>query len=207
MARPPVTSRFDFSAGDLALDFVNTVGDRPRRQEERLQRWPDVVAWGEAAGLLARRDAADVMRAGQTRPETAARSFAAAIALREHLYGVFGAIASGRVPPADDLDAVNEALRRAMTKRVVVRRGSTFAWSWTNVEPSIERVLYPVLQAAGELLVSGERANVRECASETCSWLFIDRSRTHKRRWCSMQTCGNRDKVRRFYERQRAGRT
>jgi len=33
------------------------------------------------------------------------------------------------------------------------------------------------------------------------AWLFIDRSRTHRRRWCSMQTCGNRHKARRHYQR------
>jgi predicted RNA-binding Zn ribbon-like protein len=64
-----------------------------------------------------------------------------------------------------------------------------------------------VARAAADLLVSPERALVRECASGTCSWLFVDRSRTHQRRWCSMKTCGNRAKARRFYTRRREAET
>jgi predicted RNA-binding Zn ribbon-like protein len=62
-----------------------------------------------------------------------------------------------------------------------------------------------VARSAADLLVSSARTDVRECASETCSWLFLDLSPRRSRRWCSMKTCGNRDKVRRFYARQRAG--
>jgi predicted RNA-binding Zn ribbon-like protein len=81
--------------------------------------------------------------------------------------------------------------------------GRDFVWGWADGDSSVNRLLWPVVRAAGELLVSPDRARVRECASGVCSWLFIDRSPTQRRRWCSMKTCGNRDKVRRFYERKR----
>ena len=48
-------------------------------------------------------------------------------------------------------------------------------------------------------------ANVRQCASETCSWLFLDKTKNHRRRWCDMKSCGNRAKARRYYQRQKAG--
>jgi predicted RNA-binding Zn ribbon-like protein len=86
----------------------------------------------------------------------------------------------------------------------VVRTGRGFGWGWTVSDTSLERLLWPVARSAAELLVSGAADDVRECASETCSWLFLDRSPRRSRRWCSMKTCGNRDKVRRFYARQRA---
>ena len=46
---------------------------------------------------------------------------------------------------------------------------------------------------------------LRECGSAACLAVFYDRSKNHSGKWCSMQTCGNRNKVRRFRER-RAGR-
>jgi predicted RNA-binding Zn ribbon-like protein len=60
--------------------------------------------------------------------------------------------------------------------------------------------------AAAELLVSDIRAQIHECGGEGCGWLFLDTSRNHRRRWCTMQGCGNRAKARRFYERTREGR-
>jgi len=51
--------------------------------------------------------------------------------------------------------------------------------------------------------VSEERARVKECDSDTCDWLFLDRSRNRSRRWCDMSDCGNRAKARRYQARHR----
>jgi predicted RNA-binding Zn ribbon-like protein len=66
-------------------------------------------------------------------------------------------------------------------------------------------MLWPVAHAASELLTSEDLAYVRRCASDSCAWLFLDKTKNHRRRWCEMKTCGNRDKARRYYQRQKAG--
>jgi predicted RNA-binding Zn ribbon-like protein len=192
--------QFDFSGGDLSLDFVNTLGDRPIRQEEHLHAWRDLVEWAEQAGLVSKRAAAS-LRAADGRGDTSRRVFARALALRECLYRIFQSIAAGRQPSRADLDALNGALSQAMAHSRVEPRGHEFVWAFANEDESADGFLRPVIRAAAELLVSPARARVRECASDRCSWLFIDHSPTQRRRWCSMKTCGNRDKVRRFYER------
>ena len=53
----------------------------------------------------------------------------------------------------------------------------------------------------GQVSPIEELSRLRECASETCQWLFLDRSKSRTRRWCDMRDCGNRAKARRFYER------
>jgi predicted RNA-binding Zn ribbon-like protein len=53
------------------------------------------------------------------------------------------------------------------------------------------------------LLSSGARTQIHECGGDGCGWLFLDTSRNGRRRWCTMQGCGNRAKARRFYERTR----
>jgi hypothetical protein len=65
--------------------------------------------------------------------------------------------------------------------------------------------------AVGRLLAIAFRSSMgddwrrlRECGSPTCTAVFYDRSKNRSGRWCSMQTCGNRDKVRRFRERRAA---
>src|SRR5580704_15548830 len=57
--------------------------------------------------------------------------------------------------------------------------------------------------AAGDLLAGPRLDRVRRCANPECGWLFLDDSRAGKRRWCSMQSCGNRAKARRHYHRSR----
>lgn len=64
------------------------------------------------------------------------------------------------------------------------------------------RALAPLGEAALSLLAEGDFSLVRECEHEECSLWFYDRTKAHRRRWCSMAMCGNRHKVSRFRERQ-----
>jgi predicted RNA-binding Zn ribbon-like protein len=57
------------------------------------------------------------------------------------------------------------------------------------------------LRSAGDLIVSPEGGRLRHCLNDQCGWLFMDDSKNGSRRWCSMQSCGNRAKVHRHYLR------
>ena len=56
----------------------------------------------------------------------------------------------------------------------------------------LDRVLWPVTRAAAELATSPQLARVHECAGVDCGWLSLDTSKAGRRRWCSMEICGNR---------------
>ena len=79
----------------------------------------------------------------------------------------------------------------------------TFEWSWDQGGAELDRVLWPVVLAAAELLTSGEPARLKLCGGHDCSWLFLDQSKNRSRRWCSMQDCGNRVKAKRHYASKR----
>ena len=69
-----------------------------------------------------------------------------------------------------------------------------------------DRILWPVARSAGELLISDKLDRVRQCADDRgCGYLFVDTSRNRSRRWCSMESCGNRAKAHRHYQRQQKG--
>jgi predicted RNA-binding Zn ribbon-like protein len=53
-------------------------------------------------------------------------------------------------------------------------------------------------------LTAGHPERIKVCASDTCEWIFYDASRTSRRRWCDMATCGNRAKAARHRARERA---
>jgi len=84
-------------------------------------------------------------------------------------------------------------------------RGTGFVWSWDADTPELDRPLWPIVRSAAELLTSPERELVKRCASDTCLWLFLDRTKNHARRWCDMKVCGNRAKVRRHRRRATSG--
>src|SRR5438270_7600987 len=90
------THNFEFDSGRLCLDFVNTLGDRPEEEphEEELHTYADLVAWGEAAGVLSEDAHAELIREAARHPRNAHAAFARAIALREAMYRLFSAIAA-----------------------------------------------------------------------------------------------------------------
>lgn len=66
---------------------------------------------------------------------------------------------------------------------------------------SIGTLLGPVAEAVAQLLVEGNFALVKQCEHPDCILWFYDRTKAHKRRWCSMALCGNRYKAAQFRKR------
>ena len=194
---------FDLTGGHPALDFVNTVDDRPdERPQEHLASYADLVTWGRQAGVLTDEQADRLASEAVRHPARAAAVLRRAVELREAIYRVLLATA-GEVPPAPaDLEALNEALAAAMARARIAPSADGFAWGWSD-EAALDRMLWPVARAAADLLTSEQLARVRVCSAHDCNWLFMDWSRNGSRRWCNMQVCGNRAKARRFQQRRR----
>jgi predicted RNA-binding Zn ribbon-like protein len=195
---------FQNTGGALCLDFANTVGDRPHWREEHVHAYEDVLAWGRQAGALEAGEAAALARAARRGPGRAAEALRRALDLRETVYRIFSALAAGRRAPPKDVAELNAWLARGLRRRRLEAGRDGWRWSWDRAERDLDRPAWAVALSAAELLTSPERSQIRECASGECSWLFVDESRTLRRRWCSMKTCGNRDKARRHYERMKA---
>ena len=124
-----------------------------------------------------------------------------AIQFREALFAIFSAVVEHRAIPGNALQQLTLILQEGMANGRLVHNGHLFAWEWTSMNIHLESALWPVARAAADLLLSDELENVRMCASDECAWLFIDRTKNHRRRWCDMKTCGNRVKARRHYQR------
>ncbi len=82
-------------------------------------------------------------------------------------------------------------------------RGGGPGWA-IPTDDIIDTLAPRTLWAAADLIASPTSDRLRGCANAECGWLFVDRSRAGKRRWCSMAECGNRSKVRRHYRRKAA---
>ncbi|HST87639.1 MAG TPA: ABATE domain-containing protein [Ktedonobacterales bacterium] len=191
--------------GRLCLDFANTVDWHAgaRHGQEYLTSYAELIAWGRHAGILAGDEAHTLMREAAHHAERAQAALDQAIALREVVYRVFSVLAHGRPTDAGDLAALNAVLVEAHA-HLRLRAGTPhFSWAWEPDGPALDRILWPVARSAAELLTADELERVRECASDSCGWLFLDTSKNRSRRWCDMAGCGNRAKARRHYARGR----
>jgi predicted RNA-binding Zn ribbon-like protein len=125
----------------------------------------------------------------------------AAHALRRAVYVTFAAIARDEDPPPDALETIRATHALAAADGHLVAREAAWALTWPGADP--RRVRFAVAVDAFALMSDGRRlARVRRCPGRNCGWLFLDLS--GRRRWCSMTTCGSREKMRRMYERRRA---
>ena len=198
------TPTFDLSGGALCLDFANTWSDRGRPETDHLLAYADLLAFALQTELLSAGEADRLSGRAHREPQAAAAALALSRDLRETLYRSFSALAADRAPEAADLERLNAALPEALSRLRLERRGEELVWAWAAPDDPLETPLWPVLRSAAELLTAEERRRIRECAGSACTWLFLDRSRNRSRRWCSMETCGNRAKAHRHYHRQSA---
>ena len=201
----PPAKKFQFVAGDLALDFTNTMGGkRGGIARENLHTYADFLSWCSQAGLV--NEAASKALATQAArcPEEAAAVLTRAIELREAIYRIFAAVVEHRAVATEDIELLNRELGTGLSRLCVAAgKGKTeFGWAWTKDPCGLDHPLGPVVRAAAELMVAhGQLSQVHRCGGDNCGWLFIDSSKNHSRRWCDMSVCGNRQKARRHYER------
>lgn len=164
----------------LIQSFVNTLDLRPR--DEQLTDPNTLKAWLVARGLL---DAG---------AEVGDADYRHAIALREAMRGVIGANNGQPVYPVD-LATLNEA---AAASRLRMRFGAD---GRARLEPEASGAV----GALGKLVATLYSAMREEdwdrlklCNASDCRWAFYDQSKNHSSRWCTMASCGNRAKARRF---------
>ncbi|MBI3197919.1 MAG: ABATE domain-containing protein [Rhodospirillales bacterium] len=177
---------------DLCLEFVNTRYWRGQEAPtETLNAPEDLAAWTAANEGL------------KPAKPPARREFERALELRELVHRLFDAHAQSRTPAARDVESLNAVLSEAPARTTLKRERSGYAWDVDMRAGTALALLAPVLWTAGDLLAGPRLGRVRRCANPGCGWLFLDDSRAGKRRWCSMQSCGNRAKARRHYHKSR----
>jgi predicted RNA-binding Zn ribbon-like protein len=196
--------------GDLALDFVNTVGGRiaegddapgSRVLADKLAGYAHLVAWGRHAGSMAEPDARRLLRLGEGRPREAAEVLGRALLFREALHRALRSLMLGRRPDPEDVSRLNAEIAAARGREVLAPFRDALRWEWPDAGDRLDSPLWPVARAAAALLTSGDLSRLRQCGGERCGWLFLDRSRNRSRQWCTMEDCGNVAKVRRFRRR------
>jgi predicted RNA-binding Zn ribbon-like protein len=181
-----------FLAGHPVLDFLNTRMRLAGDLVDLLRSDEDVLLWLNQAGF-----------AGPTielkiRPSAL---LAAARVLRE---GIRSMVENQKSGKRGDAAVLNDFLAASQSyPQLVWNKSKTWSAQIVRRQDKAESILAPLAEAAAELMTKADFALVKRCEDETCVLWFADQTKSHRRRWCSMEICGNRHKVAAYRERRR----
>ena len=196
-----------FVGDDLALDFLNSVAAPWGEQIEWLASGDDLIAWLEQA------HAAPASVLAELRKRVGPRSLDAVAAqarelrewfrtfVRDHAGKPLEPRALRELAPLNQLLERDEIYRQIKAAHVGDKAKYSLdadrAFHWGNARRwrSPNTLLLPIAEAMGDLVCQKDFTFVRKCEGPTCTLWFVDVSKAHARRWCSMAVCGNRAKA------------
>jgi predicted RNA-binding Zn ribbon-like protein len=184
-------SDFVFLGNNTSVDFINTEMMSRGERVDLLQDDADLVRWAQAAGLA-------------TGLRLMAGDLSTAKTLRAALKELCQARMDRRPTEPGALATVNRHLAKHATHEVlqVDSTSGGFELVPDKTASSISALLANLAYEGAQLLASPVAAQLKQCSNPDCVLIFVDTSRNQKRRWCSMETCGNRAKVAKHYRKQ-----
>lgn len=181
-----------FVGDHLALDFLNTRSAPAGVWTDWLGDGRDLVDWLEQAGAIEADVVGRFRSAGATDP-VAERARALRAWLRgfveRHAGSELGPNVLAELAPLNALLAENDGYLQVEVLEHRLRQRSARRWS------SPDQLLQPIAEAIGDLVCHADFRLIRVCEGPACVLMFLDRSKAHGRRWCSMAMCGNRAKA------------
>jgi predicted RNA-binding Zn ribbon-like protein len=194
----------DFVGGLACLDFANTSGGHTKiREIERIPAYGDVVNWSLYAELLTPGEAKALLALAKAKPKDAGQSVHALQSFREALHRLVVALTRSEAPTDADFIRVRGTIAKTLAAAELARDDDAFIWSADADRHGLGTVIARVALSAHHMLSHENPAQLRQC--ERCTWLFIDRTKNQKRRFCRQDACGNKDRAERFYNRKRGG--
>jgi predicted RNA-binding Zn ribbon-like protein len=199
MTQAPIERPEPFLVGDhLAMDFLNSATPDGT---EWLRDGADLLAWLEAAGAI---DASVASGFRQSDKAVLDPVAGRARELREWFRAMLHDLQEGRaeaveqkdLAPLNDVILEDDSYGQLVIEPADGETGHRHLWlrrerKWRKPDA----LLQPLAAAIVDLLSQQDLALVRNCEGPICSLMFLDRTKSHARRWCSMAVCGNRAKA------------
>jgi predicted RNA-binding Zn ribbon-like protein len=187
------------------FDFLNTDDTENGFPLERLPTLDAVLTWFVDRGVIHLEGADRLRSQAANDPVFATADLTRVHAVRAAMREVADAIVDHRPPKPGALTTVNRALHARQVIELVPSEDGCVAVDHRHVGDPIDDALSRLAEPLVNELVSGHPERIKICDSDTCRWVFYDGSRTGRRRWCDMATCGNRAKAARHRARARSG--
>lgn len=185
-----------FVGDDLALDFLNSVAAPWGEEIEWLKSGRDLIDWLEQAHAAPPRI---LLEFGKYSNERALDAVASEARELREWFRSFVAAHAGKPLESRalrELEPLNEQLQTdEIYRQIHAGNPTVFHWQDERRWRTPGSLLLPIAQAMGDLICNKDFSFVRKCESPKCTLWFVDLSKAHARRWCSMAVCGNRAKA------------
>jgi predicted RNA-binding Zn ribbon-like protein len=196
---------FLFVGNHPCLDFMNTEMVMRSTPTDLLENFEDLATWVVKSRTLSKKDAdaasGELSQDEKTQILTQAKIFRTMV--RRMVEQI---VNDGRLPESS-VTTINQLLRRCSGYRELAR---TRPNAFTEVFiPSADRkdvLLVSLAMLASDLLRTADLSLIKKCKNPACVLYFYDTTKNHARNWCSMQLCGNREKVAAYFRRKRKNR-
>ncbi len=188
-----ILPKHEFVAGRLCLDFCNTLSRGPGAgPRDRIASAADFSAWAKRLGW-------------ESVPPPGPEALRGLREFRAALLAIVDATVENTVQAPADLQVLAGEIAAFRRSERLVSAADGRILLAENAEDPVENLRHAIARDAAELLLGPDRARIKRCPGPACHWVFFDASKNLSRRWCAMEDCGARDKVRRFRRRHGAG--
>jgi predicted RNA-binding Zn ribbon-like protein len=187
--------------GAPCLDFVNSGYDREKDVLlERLHSYDDLLVLTERTGLFDKAYVDRLEKAARASGTDAAAALLFARDCREKLYRLFAALARNSADHLNPgiLTGLNTLFAEGLRVKLLEINRNKPEFSYRPAPGDLYAPVWQLVLSAYDLLHDPNLPYLKQCAH--CSWLFIDRTKNHRKKWCSMESCGNPQKTKRYYQ-------
>ncbi len=189
-----------FVAGHPAIDFLNSAYAPGGVSIETIGDGRALLDWMVGAGLLEARESAALARRFSRKALDAAAQEARAVREWARTW-----LEAWRVNPARDygeeLAVLNKLLAREARSHELVAIKRRIELLERPHFPDANALLAPIAVAIARLVTQEDPSLIKACAGADCTLWFLDRTKAHRRMFCSATACGNRAKVAAFRRR------
>lgn len=182
-----IKQKYEFVGNNLGVDFINTEVNVKGELVDLLRTESDVMAWLEQANI----------EANLARGIDVGKLFA----FRKMARQVLSQIIEKESVESDAIATLNNSLQNYKMHYQLEQSSEGYQLINQNVCHSTTDIIGLLAFELANMLASDQRTHLKRCLNPDCILMFVDNSRSHKRRWCSMDTCGNRAKVSKHYRK------
>ena len=186
--------QFDHIGGHALIDLVNTEIMRGDQRIDLLANNADVVAWLLDVGLIAE-------PALQFNWHDDPTLLAQVRTFRQQMREMLATIVAKQSVEGKTVEVINQWLSYWQGQPRLISLDDEFETTFDFVFTKTEQLLARIAAKAADFLTTVDLSYVKRCDNDECIRFFLDTSKNHSRRWCSMEGCGNRMKARAHYAR------
>ncbi|WP_133300224.1 CGNR zinc finger domain-containing protein [Mucilaginibacter terrenus] len=189
--------------GLLCLDFVNTVQTRKKTpSHEYLADYATFLDWCIKVEIVSEDEKRELALLSDASPRNTQVAFQHILQVRDNFYSLFSQKAAGTSVDQSTLDKFNTLVSQALSHIGFANHKDGLKQVWLNMGEDLASPLWKVVKSAYDILTSADAKYIKECSA--CGWLFLDKTRSHTRRWCNPLECGSTDKAIRYYYKRKA---